>query len=230
MKVLLVAATAFELAPLSVELGLVMPQTGAHAFVGASSLEVSLLITGIGMVNAAYHLGAAFAQVRPDVAVQIGIAGAYPGGPAIGEVVEVVTECYPELGADSPQGYLSLAQMGFVHFQAGGRDYYNEVAQPRAGLLGLRHCKSLTINRVGGVAESIDARVEGWSPDVESMEGAAFFQACLLAGVPFRQIRAISNRVEPRDRAAWKIPEAITALNQTVLGLLIEASLHRLTL
>lgn len=52
------------------------------------------------------------------------------------------------------------------------------------------------------------------------MEGAAFFYACLLAGVPFLQIRSISNRVEPRNRTAWDIPSAIQNLNQTLMEML----------
>ena len=37
------------------------------------------------------------------------------------------------------------------------------------------------------------------------MEGAAFMYACLIAGVPFAQVRAVSNRVERRNRAAWDL-------------------------
>ena len=37
-------------------------------------------------------------------------------------------------------------------------------------------------------------------------------QACALAGVPFGEVRAISNPVGPRDRAAWQIGPALDAL------------------
>lgn len=48
---------------------------------------------------------------------------------------------------------------------------------------------------------------------VETMEGAAFFNACQNEGVPFLQLRTISNRVgEPRDQ--WRIPEALDQLSQ----------------
>ena len=49
------------------------------------------------------------------------------------------------------------------------------------------------------------------------MEGAAFMYACLMHGVPFAQIRAVSNVVERRNRAAWKVQEAIDALGETAL-------------
>ena len=40
------------------------------------------------------------------------------------------------------------------------------------------------------------------------MEGAAFMYACLVQGLPFAQVRAVSNVVERRNRGAWKMAEA----------------------
>ena len=59
---------------------------------------------------------------------------------------------------------------------------------------------------------SIARVVELFRPQVESMEGAAFMYACLIHQVPFAQIRAVSNVVEKRNRAAWKMAEAIQRL------------------
>jgi futalosine hydrolase len=221
MKILIVAATPFETAPLRARLGM------QHAAEMSSfpNLELTLLHTGIGMVNTAYQLGRQLALHRPDMAIQYGIGGAFDAGPAMEEVVEIVTEIVPELGADSPTGYLDLAEMGFAHFTVGEQPYYNSVEQPRAGLVGFRHCRAVTVNRVSGTAAGIASLTEQWQPEVESMEGAAFFQACLLADVPFRQLRAISNRVEPRDRSKWRMQEAIAALNQTLWDLLSQASI-----
>jgi futalosine hydrolase len=52
------------------------------------------------------------------------------------------------------------------------------------------------------------------------MEGAAVFYACLYAGVPFAQVRSISNWVEPRNRANWKLDEAISNLNNILQQML----------
>ena len=59
-----------------------------------------------------------------------------------------------------------------------------------------------------------------YNPDVESMEGAAFMYACLTFGQPFAQVRAVSNVVERRNRAAWNLPEAIRALGDATLRIL----------
>jgi futalosine hydrolase len=54
------------------------------------------------------------------------------------------------------------------------------------------------------------------------MEGAAFMYACLVSRVRFAQVRAVSNMVERRNRAAWKLAEAVDALNAVALRVLEE--------
>ena len=74
---------------------------------------------------------------------------------------------------------------------------------------------AITVSTAHGNTASIARVVERFRPQVESMEGAAFMYACLIHQVPFAQVRAVSNLVEKRNRAAWKMPEAIEALNGT---------------
>jgi futalosine hydrolase len=230
MKVLLLAATPFETQLLRAQLGMLANTCTDYCADGGKPLEVSVLHTGIGMVNTAFQLGRYFALSQPDVALQMGIAGAFAKGPQIGEVVEVMEEIYPELGADSPDGFLRLAEMGFPHFVVGETCYEDVLRQPRAALAGFQQCRSVTVNRVSGEQEAIASLVARWQPQVESMEGAAFFQACLLSGVPFRQLRAISNLVEPRNKANWQMSRAIEVLNIAVLDVLKDVSQNQLTL
>ena len=74
------------------------------------------------------------------------------------------------------------------------------------------HALGITVSTVHGNEASIARVTERFNPDVESMEGAAFMYACLVHGVPFAQVRAVSNIVERRNRSAWKLTEAIAAL------------------
>jgi futalosine hydrolase len=55
------------------------------------------------------------------------------------------------------------------------------------------------------------------------MEGAAFMFACRASGVPFAQVRAVSNRVERRNRAAWDLAGAVRELGRVSLQL-VEAA------
>ena len=68
---------------------------------------------------------------------------------------------------------------------------------------------------------SIELAKKLFSPNVESMEGAAFFAAC--KGLSnFTQIRSVSNYVEKRDKSKWQIQLAITNLNRKMLNVLTE--------
>jgi futalosine hydrolase len=44
------------------------------------------------------------------------------------------------------------------------------------------------------------------------MEGFGVAEAAAAHGVPAVEVRAVSNTVGPRDRAAWRIGEALDAL------------------
>ena len=81
----------------------------------------------------------------------------------------------------------------------------------------------VTVNTVHGNERTIESVRARCQPDVESMEGAAFMYSCLVAGVPFAQVRAVSNKVERRNRAAWKIDQAIAALGTVAVALLESA-------
>jgi futalosine hydrolase len=44
-------------------------------------------------------------------------------------------------------------------------------------------------------------------------------QVCLTEKIPFAELRAISNYVEPRNRDNWKMKEAIENLNTILIEL-----------
>jgi futalosine hydrolase len=51
------------------------------------------------------------------------------------------------------------------------------------------------------------------------MEGAAAAHVCALHDIPFLEVRGVSNLVEDRDRAAWRIAEAAAAAQAVVMRL-----------
>jgi futalosine hydrolase len=72
----------------------------------------------------------------------------------------------------------------------------------------------ITVQTVSGRKETNKERFRIFSPEVESMEGAAFFYVCLMEGIPFIEIRAISNYVGERDKSKWEIPFALKNLSE----------------
>jgi len=94
------------------------------------------------------------------------------------------------------------------------------------GIANIRQVSAITVNTVHGNETSIKKLTGRISPQLESMEGAAFFYACKQAGLPCLQIRAVSNYVEKRNRDAWQIGLAIKNLNSFAADLLYQIDRH----
>ena len=213
MHILLVSATPFEIAPTLTWLQANFQQTAEGVFV-REEIIVQTLITGVGMTATAFQLGQFFAQARPDWAINAGIVGTFDPNLNIGDVVQIVSERFGDLGVEEADGqFTDLAEMGFIP--------QSLMNNPQPPIPTLTICQGLTVNKVHGNAASI-LKIRTKYPDaqVESMEGAAFFYACLSSGVPFVEIRGISNRVEPRNREAWNLPLAIQNLNDVLVEML----------
>lgn len=219
MKILFVSATPFEIAPLRQYLNENFWPHSETDF-QREDVDVQLLVAGVGMTMTAFNLGGLFAKQRFDLAINTGIAGAFNRSLQIGDVVNVTTERFADLGVEEADGrFTDVHELGLVDANA-SPFAEGELRNPDGGFDFLPKAKGLTINKVHGYQPSIDALRSKYEADVESMEGAAFFLACLLAGQPFLQIRSISNYVETRNRAAWDLPKAITNLNEVLIEML----------
>lgn len=221
MRLLLVAATPFEIVPL---LSWFETDWSVHPEQGFEKhgVIVQPLITGVGMVATTWQLGVCFAENRPDLAINAGIAGALDLNLQIGNVLNVTSERFGDLGVEEADGgFTDLFELGLQ--EPDHLPFSNALLQnPQVAHGGfLPQASGLTVQKVHGSATSI-AAVRRKYPDaqVESMEGAAFFYACLQAKVAFWQIRSISNLVEPRNREGWNLPLAIHNLNETLRQML----------
>ena len=144
--------------------------------------------------------------------VNLGIAGSFDRGIRIGELVEVTQDTLAELGAEDNDAFLTIGDLGFgeATFYPSTKlaDLYNLFNN-----FNLKTAAAITVNTVHGNEASIEKTAARLSPQLESMEGAAFFYACNQVGVPCIQIRAVSNYVEKRNRDNWNIGLAIKNLN-----------------
>ena len=215
MKILLVSATAAEIKPLLNALNLPHAAEGVVQTARHKNTAIDLLVTGVGMTATAYHLGRNLNNSY-DLALNLGLAGSFAGGPSLGAVVNVVKDRFSELGAEDGDVFLPVAALNL-----GVQDEFAGAAQTgNAAIDKLEKVSGITVNTVHGHADSIQKIAERLRPQTESMEGAAFLMCCALANVPGIQLRAISNRVERRNREAWIIPEALKNLNQKILEVL----------
>jgi futalosine hydrolase len=214
MRILIVSATAPETDPIVASL---------QAFSGH---HIDRLVTGVGMVATAARCAQTLSNEAYDLALNLGVCGSFDPALAPGAVVHVATDRIAELGAEDDDAFLTVQQidlLGDHEFPFTGGRLVNAEPPSNATLADLPAVDGITVNTVHGNARSIAAVTARFAPQVESMEGAAFMYCCLIHGVPFAQVRAVSNVVETRNRAAWKMAEAIDALTRTALGILEHA-------
>ena len=226
MRILIVAATAAEIAPLlaalttrpDVEARLLACKCGVH--------DIDVLTTGVGMVATAGWSSRLLAMREYDLALNFGVCGSFDPAIGTGTVVHVVSEELPEMGAEADDRFLTVHDLKLL-----GRDDFpfrdgrliNSDPPDVAALKTLPAVRGITINTVHGNDKSIATVRQQCDPQVETMEGAAFMYACLIAGTTFAEVRAVSNIVEKRNRAAWKLGEAIDNLNVAALNILNQA-------
>ncbi|ANE43090.1 futalosine hydrolase [Deinococcus puniceus] len=224
MKVLIIVATAGEAARLA-------------------GVPAHVVVCGVGAVAAALTTQQELMQEPYDLAVSAGIGGAYPGsGLNPGDLAVSSLMAQADLGAvdglPGQETFLSLEELGLSVQPDQPSDQPNggifpawQGAQALAERLqhsggqqsGLRvgYGPALTLSTVTGnvaVAHALAARFPGAM--CEGMEGAGVAHAALRWGVPALEIRGISNPVGPRDRASWKLGEALAATRRGVEGLL----------
>lgn len=225
MKILIVSATSLEIDPLIKKLG-----KGEELLVNLTryqvhKYEVDILITGVGMVATAYWTGKVLSGNRYDAAFNIGVCGSFKREIPLGTVVNVVSDFFPEKGAESGEYFLSLVDLKLLELDEfpfkDGKLFNNPVFSSET-LNRLRAVNAVTVNTVHGNQNSINKFRERFEADIESMEGAAFFFSCFQEKTKCLQIRAISNYVEPRDTSQWNLSLAIRNLNQVLLNLLME--------
>jgi futalosine hydrolase len=181
-----------------------------------SRSDVAIVRTGVGPVNAAHAVTLFLAQADAGAIVICGVGGAYPSsGLAIGDVVCAASECYGDLGATSPSGFLDMKTLGFPIVE-GPPPMFNDLpmqifpVERRVPFVTVSSCTG-----TDGVARDLESRTNG---AVESMEGAAIAHVAHLHGVPVGEVRGISNMVTNRDTTTWRLKQAASAAQEALLS------------
>ena len=203
MKLLIVAATEAEIAPMLAYFNL-----GSNSFIESEKFDS--VITGVGMVATAFALGQRLSK-NYNLVLNVGIAGSFDKNIPLGALVNIVQDTFAELGAENNDDFISLPELGF-----GENSFQNNASTAT----GLPNVNGITVNKVHGNAQSIRNTVKRYRPQTESMEGAAVFYACQNLNIPALQIRSISNYVAPRSRENWEIGLAVKNLNDWLIAFL----------
>ena len=175
---------------------------------------IEILISGIGCVNATFRLTQTLLQRPYSHAISIGIAGSFDENTAIGETVQIIEDCFADLGIDNNGEFLSLRDAALSN-EAFDGDF---ITNPSPALSHHHEVRGITVQTASGNQKRIDELTKRYHPKVETMENAAFFYVCRKMQVHFASFRGISNKIEPRNREKWRIKEAIESVNLVVSG------------
>lgn len=212
MRVLLVSATRQELFPLLAHFKIEEHSLDNICSFKSKDNWIDVLFTGVGMVNTAYALGKNLTS-EYHFAIQAGIAGAINYKLETGSLVNITEEELFDFGAEDGEAFLSVELLGLPAISSvanDGLDFPNKIKD-------IPVAKGITVNKVHGNEQSIKRMKDLVHADVESMEGFPFLWACQQNKISCAEIRAISNRVERRNKENWNIPLAIENLNKFLI-------------
>jgi futalosine hydrolase len=211
MNTLVIAATAKEIAPF------------LNYYRDNESLaNTDVLITGIGLTAATYHLTRQLQLKKPQLVIQAGIAGCFNKNISLGTVFTIKQDAIADEGVTEQKKLRSIFDLGLANsnshpFKKGLLINANTALIKKAGL---QSVNSISINQVSTARVSIEHYHKKFKPVLESMEGAALHYVCLMEKVPFLQIRAVSNYIGERNKKKWQLKEAIINVNNELITLL----------
>ncbi|WIM96857.1 futalosine hydrolase [Actinoplanes oblitus] len=189
------------------------PEAGGPRAALSAGFEPTLLVEPVGVGPAAAAAGTARLLAQRDyrAVISVGIAGGFPGRADVGGTVLGTRTIAADLGAESPDGFLPVDELGF-----GSSVLATDSTLLKALGAALPHAvvgDILTLSTVTGTAETT-ARLAARFPEAvaEAMEGYGVAIAAANAGLPFAELRTISNPIGPRDRDAWRLADAFAAL------------------
>lgn len=212
MRIIITAATIGEWMPVFVNMNTL--------YTGESQrLKVRFHQSGVGMLASAVSLTRLVSEEKPDLIIQAGIAGCFDPNIPLGKVVVVKEEILGDLGVEEEGKWkdifdLKLEKSNYHPFEK--RKLPNPWLKTY-NLLKLPELSAITVNQISTQPTRIEQLKKKYGAVVESMEGAALHFICREANIPFIQIRAISNYVGERNKAHWKMKEAIEALNEVLV-------------
>jgi len=195
-------------------------------------------ISGMGKTNAAHAVTVLIEKFSPSCIINFGIGGAFPSsGLKAGDIAVASKEIYADEGVLLKDGIHSLEITGIPLVKIRGRRYFNEfpvdrrmsrlaleasgnVAAAQSGIF-------LTVSACTGTMQRARELSEKFSPLCENMEGAAVAHICRLYGIPFVEMRGISNSVEDRDRGKWDVLLASENCQKAVFQFLERLTLSR---
>lgn len=209
MNILLIAATAKEIEPFF-----------EYYRTSNKTRDVDILITGIGLTAATYHLLKQVNLKRPGLVIQAGVAGCFDKKFPLGSVVIVKKETIADQSVIEIKKLKTLFDLELVpHDQFPFKNAWLENNGRILEKINLKKVNAISVNEITTSEQKVKFYKEAFSPVVESMEGAALHYTCLMEKIPFIELRSVSNYIAERDKKKWDMKKSIINLNRELIKL-----------
>lgn len=196
------------------------------AFVSASPVggDILTFCTGVGPVETALQLTHTLATTTQPISgvINFGIAGAYVGdgnGAGLLDICLADREILGDLGICLHERVEPLRGDCFDILDTFDLDspLLHRVANILAdAAIAMHRGTFVTVNCVSGTRRRGDSLARQHQALCENMEGAAVARVCRHFQLPLVELRCISNLVEDRDPATWRLREACRRCGQVV--------------
>jgi futalosine hydrolase len=170
-----------------------------------------VLVSGVGKTGAATATARRLAAGGVRGVISFGVAGAYPGeGLGIGDVVLASEVGVIDEGLDNGERFTAFARAGMPVPGAGWThcDASLVAAAPTDATHRVVRGRIATVSVCAGSARLATERAATGAV-AESMEGAAVAYVATTFGLPFAEVRGISNLCGPREGAPFDIVTAV---------------------
>ncbi|OZM57375.1 futalosine hydrolase [Lottiidibacillus patelloidae] len=173
---------------------------------------------GVGPIEAAARTAIALTKENYSLVINAGIAGGFTGKADISSIVVGDSFIAADLGAETEHGFSSLNELGFGSSIIDvDQHLVSKVYRAlKNSQIPVNKGSILTISTVTGSKETtteLANRVP--NATAEAMEGYGVAMAAKQFNIPAIEVRAISNKVGPRNKSEWKIKDALQSLEAT---------------
>jgi len=173
--------------------------------------EFEVLVCGVGKTGAAAATTQRLARGGVRGVISFGVAGAYPAeGLAVGDVVVASEVGVLDEGLDTGERFVPFARAGMPVPGAGWTLCdASLVGEPSThGEFRVVRGRIATVSVCAG-GSRLAAERAATGAVAEAMEGAAVAFAASLFGLPFAEVRGISNLCGPREGARFDLTTAL---------------------
>ncbi|MCF8379948.1 MAG: hypothetical protein K9H49_10250 [Bacteroidales bacterium] len=225
MKILIFMSSALEMKGVLEKIDNNVDGKGRLSTINISSNSIDFFHSDPGIFSTSYFLTKQLQQVDYDLVINAGIAGSFSEELLPCTVVRVKKDCFADTGVDEGGVFKDLFKMGlidpesypfksgFLHESPGS---FSDIVSELPGVT------AVTVNKIYSDPDSLNKLQAENNPDIETMEGAAFFYTCLMENKKCLQLRSVSNFVGERDKTKWDLKGSLMTLGEEINKLLNE--------